>query len=34
MDSLDISDTCKRPFTNLKWHFCPRRNHKNAHNLL
>jgi len=22
MDSLDVNDTCKRPITNLKRHFC------------
>jgi len=32
MDSLDVNDACIRPITNLKGHFCTRRNHKNAHN--
>ena len=30
MGSLD--DTCKRPITNLKRHFCLWRNHANEHN--
>jgi len=33
MDSLDDNDTCKRPITNLKMHFCHWRNPTNAHNL-
>jgi len=32
MDSLYFNDTCERPITNLKRHFCPWRNHTNAHN--
>jgi len=32
MDSLDVNDTCKRPITNLKSHFCLWRNYTNTKN--
>jgi len=32
MDRLDVNDACKRPITNTKGHFCPRRNHTNSRN--
>jgi len=32
MDSLVVNDTCKRPITKLKRHFCLWRSHSNAHN--